>query len=98
MARRRRPGRDDRDGARLRRGLRRQGGRHRHGNLAHAHVRRLAVGATAEYPVAHYSGFNSTQGYKMYNGNLGDQGDAQGGDKAVLVFDSHVTGIKPAVL
>ena len=33
----------------------------------------------------------------MYNGNLGDQGDAQGGDKAVLVFDcSDMTDRYPA--
>ena len=58
---------------------------------------RIAVGATAEYPVAHYSGFDSAHGYKMYNGNLGDQGDAQGGEKAVLVFDcSDMTDRYPA--
>ena len=58
---------------------------------------RIAVGATAEYPVAHYSGLNSSHGYKMYNGNLGDQGDVQGGEKAVLVFDcSDMTDRYPA--
>lgn len=45
---------------------------------------RFAVGAAAEYPAAHMSGYN---GPAMYNGNLGDWVDNNDGYKAVFVFD-----------
>ena len=45
---------------------------------------RFAVGAAAEYPAAHMSGYN---GPAMYNGNLGDWVDNNSGYQAVFVFD-----------
>lgn len=60
---------------------------------------RAVVGAAAEYPEAHYSGWNNDHGWKMYNGNLGDWGDANGGWQAVLVFDcSDMTDRYPAAV
>ncbi len=48
---------------------------------------RAVVGTAAEYPAAHYSGWNDDKCLKMYNGNLDDWGDVQSGDSAVFVFD-----------
>lgn len=48
---------------------------------------RLAVGATAEYPAAHYSGWDNAKAWSMYNGNLGDLCDDDNGYKCTFVFD-----------
>ena len=57
---------------------------------------RFAVGAAAEYPAAHMSGYN---GPAMYNGNLGDWVDNNDGYKAVFVFDcTDMTDRYPAAI
>ena len=57
---------------------------------------RFAVGAAAEYPAAHMSGYN---GPAMYNGNLGDWVDNNNGYKAVFVFDcTDMTDRYPAAI